>query len=464
VHLWIVRMQEPLPAPDGRGRLMRAGQLALAAVERGWRVTWWTSLFDHYGGDWHRPENIEAARERGIALELLRGVAYRRPVSPGRFLHDLLAAAAFLRRARRRAAPDAVLVSLPPIELTAAAVAVARFRGVPVAVDVRDIWPDVWSEVVPPILRPAVRLAQVPYRALLARALRRADAVFACGLSALRWATRLAGREPGPADGVFPHAARVLEPTPAERYKAEAWLTSAGVPAARGPEERLRLVFAGGFTERTGILLFLETFRGLPPQVRHGVRVLVAGRGPLEAQVRAAAARDPAVELLGWLDPVRLHLLYERCDVGLLPHVRTFETGWTLVNKFGDYLAHGLPVLTTLDDDVGRFVREHGCGLVWEPERPAEFAARLTELRDSPDLLAQLRAAARRIAPFFRSERVYGAMLDRLEALARRRGDGGQMQPEGGVCYTSIPTHGASWPTSPLESVTGNTRGNGEVS
>lgn len=447
MHLWIVRMQEPLPTPDGRGRLMRAGQLALAAAERGWRVTWWTSRFDHYGGDWHRPENVAATRARGVAVELLRGVAYRRPVSPVRFLHDLLAAGDFLRRAPRHEPPDVALVGLPTVELTAATVALGRRRGFPVVVDVRDIWPDVWTEVVPAWLKPPVRLAQRPYRACLARALRGADAVFACGPSGLAWALDLAGRPPRPADGVFPHAARVPEPAPGERREAGAFLDAAGIGEARGSGERLRLVFAGGFTERTGILTFLHTFRSLAEEVRAGVRVLVAGRGPLEAEVREAAARDPAVRLLGWLDPVRLHLLYERSDAGLLPHLRTFETGWTLVNKFGDYLAHGLPVLTTLEDDVGRFVREHRCGLVWDPGRPGELAAHLLRLRDDPAYLAALRDAARRVGVHFRSERVYGAMLERMEALARRRADGGRAVAEAaqsGGFYVSIPTHGAS--------------------
>jgi len=420
VHLWVVKTLEPLPSPEGTVRLARAGLVARMAAARGWRVTWWNSRHDRITGMPRRPEEIAATRALGIEPELLDGPAYRRAISVRRFLHDFATAGDFARRVRGRAPPDVIYCCMPPIELTAVVVHWARRHGVPVAVDVRDIWPDLWTELAPPGLRAAARLLAVPYRRLLSGALARADALFACGTRALDWALALAGRGIRPADGVFPHAVP-MDPLPAAVLReAESFWEERGLSRRRGCGERLRIVFAGSLTERAGCLAFLREFLALPTRIREGVRVIVAGRGEQAAAVTELAAREPAITWVDWLDRARLRVLYERCDIGVAPYLRTSEMGWILVNKFGEYLAHGLPVLTTLTGEVEAFVREHACGLVWSPGRREELADRIETLC-RPARLTALKEAARRVGPRFAADRVYAGLLDRLSELA---GDG----------------------------------------
>ncbi len=420
MHLWVVKTLEPLPHPQGAARLMRAGLVARLAAARGHRVTWWNSRFDRLTGAGRDPAEVAAARALGIEVELLRGPAYRRAISLRRFLHDLATALDFARRTRRRPPPDVIYCCMPPIELTMATVAYARRHGIPVAVDIRDIWPDLWRELAPSRLRPLARMATVPYRQGLGWALARADALFACGERALAWALARAGRGRRERDAVFPHAVPV-DPLPAAiRREAAAFWEARGLSRARGPGERLRLVFAGTLSERSGCLDFLHHFLALPAEVRRGIRVIIAGRGDQAAAIAALAAREPALLWVDWLDQGRLRALYERCDVGLAPYRRTCETGWILVNKFGEYLVHGLPVLTSLAGEVAAFIRRHGCGLVWEPERPDQLAECLKILTD-PQRRAPLQAAAVRAGQGFRADQVYPRLLARLEQLVHAR-------------------------------------------
>src|SRR5204863_5451667 len=68
-------------------------------------------------------------------------------------------AAQFTARAARGAPPDVILCSYPTIELCDAAVSYGRFHGVPVVLDIRDLWPDIFLNLVPRALKGFARVA-----------------------------------------------------------------------------------------------------------------------------------------------------------------------------------------------------------------------------------------------------------------------------------------------------------------
>lgn len=146
-----------------------------------------------------------------------------------------------------------------------------------------------------------------------------------------------------------------------------------------------------------------------------GVRVLLAGDGPLhahlEARLESAGVRG-RVELLGRVaEPTTvlersgalvLTSLAESCPLVLL-----------------QAMASGLPVAATTVGGVAEVVREGVEGLLVAPGEPAALAAALAALRDDPDRRARMGAAAR--------ERVLAAYtldhcLDGLEAVYAGRG------------------------------------------
>ena len=55
--------------------------------------------------------------------------------------------------------PDLILCSYPTIELSVEAVRYGRTHGIPVVLDVRDLWPDIVLDLLPTILRSPGRVA-----------------------------------------------------------------------------------------------------------------------------------------------------------------------------------------------------------------------------------------------------------------------------------------------------------------
>src|SRR5262249_14495443 len=143
-------------------RPMRTGLLADELTRRGHSEVWWHSSFSHQTKELVSRDDCEFSIAAHFRLKLLYSGSYRRHLSLRRTLHHRRLALKFRRVAALERQRDAVVCALTPIGLASEAVACANQRGIPVLVDVRDPWPEVFVEFTPPGLRPVARLALRP--------------------------------------------------------------------------------------------------------------------------------------------------------------------------------------------------------------------------------------------------------------------------------------------------------------
>lgn len=143
-------------------------------------------------------------------------------------------------------------------------------------------------------------------------------------------------------------------------------------PADRGPDAPVVFMYSGSLTDLKGIPLLLAGF-----ERAHGarLRLWIAGGGPLQPEVEAAAARDPRIRFLGSLPHAEVMRVYEEVDVLVNPHSTRHETArYLFPSKLLEYLAMGRPVITTCSTPEVR--EEYGdVAYVMEREDPVELAA-----------------------------------------------------------------------------------------
>ena len=102
-----------------------------------------------------------------------------------------------------------------------------------------------------------------------------------------------------------------------------------------------RYLFVGRLIESKGLEVLFDAFGRLDVG-----ELWIAGDGPLRPLVESAAARDPRIRFLGYVDSDALEDAYRQTDVLVVPSI--YEP-WGLVVHEG--LAYGLPAITT--DQVG---------------------------------------------------------------------------------------------------------------
>jgi glycosyltransferase involved in cell wall biosynthesis len=140
------------------------------------------------------------------------------------------------------------------------------------------------------------------------------------------------------------------------------------------------ITFAGSLDPVNGIGILLEAFSKLESS---DYRLLIAGWGPQEEAVKAAAARDARIGFLGVLDFGELLHLYSCSDllVSIRP-TKALQTRYFFPSKTMEYLASGTPVVATC---TGHTEEEFGsvCYLL-KDESPEGLAALLRSIAGLP--------------------------------------------------------------------------------
>jgi glycosyltransferase involved in cell wall biosynthesis len=419
VNVWIAAVYEPVPALDGRVRRLRWGLLAHSLAERGHVVTLWTPGFDHVRKRQRVHLPTAVAYDEGITAQLLPAPGYRSNISLRRVRHNRVFADGFSSAvAAAGEVPDIIVASVPTLELADAAVRSGRDAGVPVVVDVMDRWPDVYLTALPRSTWGfARRLLASEYRRA-ARIFRDADAVAAVSRTYLRWACELGGRSQ--TGEVFP----LSYEAPAPAALAEARRLAQGLREQWGvrPGERVA-VFIGSFGRSSQVLLVADAARRLAAEGRSDVRILIAGGGAQEDRLRAATADLANVSLTGWLDHTASLALLDIADIGLAPYDARAQQ--SLPYKPFEYMAHGLPVVTSLDGELREVLESQGIGYYFPAGNATALAQRLRDCVDRPAELERMGERAREVFERdYAAERVYPAFAAFIEGVAARRARG----------------------------------------
>ncbi|WP_306048638.1 glycosyltransferase [Oceaniradius stylonematis] len=423
MKIWIICTGEPVPfLPDeADNRFLRAGRLAKFLAEAGHRVTWWTAGFDHYGKR-QRPVPACAPVDSGTAgldLIFLPSRGYTRHMSVRRFLDHRDVGAAFRRHAPSADVPDVILCSYPLIELADAAVAYGRLHGVPVVLDVRDLWPDIHYERITARTGLPVKGLFLPYEVQARRAFRRADAVVAITSGMLDWVHRRFGRVRGLSqDRVFRQVKDRPEMSADSAPALDAYWAGKGVDLANG---KLRFVWSGSIVPDTDGPTLLQAVRMLEPDTAARIEIVICGVGALVPAVEAVAARHPCLKYAGWVSERELNHLLARSHVGLLCYLDRPDFQMSTPNKVIDYCAAGLRILTNLTGEIAALSDAPNFLIHYPTGHAKALAERITALAaDRDHFVTKSDAAYAVFDAEFDAARVQPAFAYYLEAMARR--------------------------------------------
>lgn len=414
MNVWLVTAGEPLPTDAGTPRLLRAGILANLLQASGHEVEWWTSSFDHQAKK-QRCEGYRRIEYRpGYVMHMLPGRSYASTVSLARIGNHRDNARAFAETARRQSrTPDIIVCSYPTLELCEAAIDFGRRTSTPVVVDVRDLWPDIFREVLPAWIWPAARLLLAPMYRQSRRVMAGAAAVTGITEDFVRWGVERGRRQDTSLDRAFAMAYVEQPPTAQVLAQAHAAWRQLGVD-----DQHLNFAFFGTIGRQFDLSTVVRAAR-MTSDPR--IRFVLCGTGDRLEQYRAEATGLDNVVFPGWIDAPMIRALMSMSQAGLAPYNLSDNFNSNIPNKIVEYLAGGLPIITTLTGIPRQLIDEFRCGAGYEHGNPGTLAAAITALAADPQ---GQRAMGERALELYRlrfnASRVYGEMINHFARVVER--------------------------------------------
>ena len=416
MRVWLVMVAEPLPGVDGDCREWRCGMLARTLVARGHDVTWWTSAFDHFRKKHrsYRSQSIEV--QKGFGLRLLCAPGYKKNISLRRVFHNVYVARVFEREADDTdAVPSVVFACIPTLELAQKALEYAKARDLPVIIDVRDQWPELYLNAFPPRFHRFARFALSSEFRRARRILGGATSITAVSETSLGWALRHARRPMRETDRVFPlgHASQAVDATTAVTSRMAQLRAEHNIQS-----DALVVTFIGTFGASYNLDLVIEASRILQSEGRSiPVQVVLAGDGSDKERLQKTARGLKNVIFTGWLDRTSLEALTRLSSVGLAAYKR--DALQSLPNKVFDYMAAGLPILSSLRGELETLVRDRKLGLQYDADDPVSLLESIRWFLDNPQSRVAMGARGRALfKERFAAEAIYRDLVEHIEEVA----------------------------------------------
>lgn len=418
------------PLETGTSRMF---DLAMTFVRAGWETEVITTGFEHFE---KRPRDIKRIRKEHYPFRsiFIPSPSYQRNIDIRRIYSNKKTAVnlqGYLKTYGN--GYDVVYCTIPSNCVAATAAKFCGERGIPFVVDIEDLWPEAmrmvvkWDFLRNLLLAGVRRDAEYVYRS--------ADGIVGTSEDYTRRAFQKRP-EDIPAKTIYVGCDLKAFDEGVSKFgdafkkrDGEVWVTYAG---SLGQSYALKSLI-----EAAALLEHLSGTKQNTPEPTaddsERIRIKILGTGPLEQKLRTYAARLKCrnVDFMGFLPYEKMAACLSRSDIVINSFRK--DAPQSIVNKIGDYLAAGKPMINTLENPLFQsLVEREGFGLNVEAENPKAIAGAVRYLLNHPKRAKRMSCNARHLAEErFDRQKSYQEIVKLVDEVSRKK-RGGRTHGENG--------------------------------
>jgi len=414
MKVWIVSVGEPLPSDGENVRLRRMGNLAqYIATNETDSVDWFSVSFDHYKKKQRVQEDTVLPLKPNYRMHLLWANGYKRNISVARIRHHHMGAKRIFRELERLAkagdTPDVIVASMEPLEMSSVSVKFAKKYNIPIVVDVRDLWPEIYYEVIPQKLHFLLDIYVRYCAGSLGKTMSGATSIVGLSEDFLQYGLKYARREKQEKDAVIP----IGYPN----YDYSAYKGN-----FRHLKERFGIepddfivTFLGNFGNQFDFAPIVAAAQAL--KAHKDIKFVLCGTG-IQMESLQEQVADCSVIFPGWIEKEDIATLTANSHLGLAPYIDSQNYQKNTPNKFGEYLSASLPPILGVGGLMEKLVTEHECGRVYH--NGEELTRIVQAFYEDRQLLDRFAKNARALYEArFNAERINAVFYRHLRELAK---------------------------------------------
>lgn len=373
--IWLIKEGEALPISEN-ARLMRTGSLAKYLAEHGHEVIWWSSTFIHGEKKYicHKYKEMDISNNERLIL-LYSPIAYKKNISAKRILYHKLLAINFSKKSKMYKVPDIILCSWPTADFADAAISYGEKHKVPVVIDIRDYWPDIFLRIFPKSIQNIVEMLLLPMKVRTSKIMKKAFSITGVTDHAVLWGCKYAGRKPAKRDSTFFIGCKKVNNLEELRGNVPDEWRVKGIDASTWNICFLGSLRNNGLDLETVIKAVLMLSQKYPD-----IRLGIAGEGDSRKRLEELAGNSKAVVFLGWQNEIGMNTLMSisKCGAYCIQNTEDFIN--TFSNKAIQYLSSGVPVLNSLKGFAKSILSAHNAGVSYTEGDVRECANKIEEL------------------------------------------------------------------------------------
>ena len=358
MNVWIIRESEAVTSKTSKK--FRYSRLADFFSKQSHKVTFFISSFDHTSKSQRNPLDLSEIAPT-IDFILLDSNSYSKHISLRRMLNQFQLAFSFNKKVKLLEKPDVILCSIPSIQLAKEATKYANKHHVPIILDIVDLWPDLFQHFLPKLVYFAAR----PYiwflRKELEYTINNVDAVTALTDSYLQWGLD---------------------------YRKHPLNQSKTVPfgydsvVVHNLDKSFNVIFVGSITRQFDFDTFFDAVEKLKE-----VNFTVVGSGDLMDHYKQKYIGLSNLRWTGWLEAKELENELKNAGLAIMPYKNLPHFQKNITNKFSEYLAYGLPILTGVTGEMKDLLDQHHCGVFYSNSE--ELIHQILDYKNNPDKLIE---------------------------------------------------------------------------
>lgn len=374
MNIWLLAIGEPLIIDRQKLRLHRTGLLAKHIAEDAkCEVTWFTSTFNHFTKE-HEFENDEVYKpQENLKIVALKGRGYKKNISIERVIDHRTIATKFSNVSKSLQKPDIIVASFPTMTLCKAAIDYGLKNNVKVFIDYRDLWPEVFVDIVPAPFKFIFNFLFKPLFNQRSYIFRNATGLISITDEILNQALVIAERKRSDYDSFFPLG----------YFKARHSINETNIAKVFWDkiiqnDSGINICFFGTFGHQFDFDTIIKAAEILESK---SVKFYLCGSGDKLDTLINSSKHLKNVYFPGYMSSSQIQILLDRSHIGICPYIAKKAFLNSIPGKAIEYFSNGLPVLTTLGEGVlGQLVTNENFGLNYQQGNPMSLVKSIERL------------------------------------------------------------------------------------
>jgi hypothetical protein len=416
LKIWLINAYGNLPN-EGWSEY-RTTLMSKALSDAGHNVIWWVSNFEHRSKKFRSSDWKDIEIDNNFTIRIVPSTAYYKHISIARIRYEIKFCKNILNKAiELNDFPDFVIVGEPALFTNHIIKKLVSTLKSQLIIDIIDLWPELFRILLPKFLVKYDKIIFSPLYLSRKLFLKKADAIVAVTNDYLDIGKKEAKAKYYETIYLGFNSSKLKKDYPIEltnsilkNYKIE-------------PKSNIDffVIYAGTLSNNYDINSILLTSLKLKVNNNINIKIIIAGDGPYKDSIIDFIQKNNLNNLfyIGRIENETLEYIYSVCDLALCTYVK--DSSVSIPMKFYDYISSGLPVLCSLNREIGQLITKYNIGRFYISENHIDMYKQIISLSSNPSLINSMKKNSINLSSSFTYEKQYYKIVDLIEKMVIKK-------------------------------------------